>query len=651
MFERQVVVRVREGLHARPATRFVKLAKSFASDIELLSNGKSGNAKSSVKVMLLAVKENDEITLRVSGEDEDQAIAELTAYLENPEAGLDDDGAPVAPALVAAAPKPVTREPASGLGASEGVAVGIVFPFFPEIIVADPRPRHGAEIDIELGHLNAAFSGVSDQMNKSLGQPGLDVTNRTIIMALLELANDDGMRTEMTAMVRDGSPAVSAILAVIGQNADAFAKMDDPYQRARADDFLAIGRQLALAAMGKEDADLAAVPDGAIVVADDLGAFELAKAPVKKIGGLICSKGSRTSHIAIIARSHSIPAVLGVGDAITALRHAKVVALDGTTGETVPDPSAEVLKTFESRRSAAQQELIALKTYRDVVPRLANGTIIEVAANIGSLQEVDAAQAAGAMGVGLFRTELLFMQSSRLPDEDEQVDVYGKVAAAFIPYPVIIRTLDIGGDKPVAGIDFPHEENPFLGWRGIRMCLDRPDIFKPQLRALLRASVHGAIKVMIPMVVDVTEVRRTRALIDECVAELEVENKPYKRFDLGIMVETPAAVLNAPELSREVAFFSIGTNDLTQYVMAADRLNPQVAALNDVSHPAVMSAIRLVAKAGREAGIMVGMCGEAAAREDLIPAFVEMGLTELSMSPASVLKAKRTVIRLVGAAS
>jgi phosphoenolpyruvate-protein phosphotransferase (PTS system enzyme I) len=647
MFERQVVVRVREGLHARPATRFVKLAKSFASDIELVSKGKSGSAKSSVKVMLLAVKENDEVTLRISGDDEEKAVTSLVAYLENPEAGLTDDEGSVAP--MDAAPVQKAKESTSGLGASEGIAIGPVFRFFPEVVLADPRPRHGAEINVELKSLGSAFEGVTRQMNKSLDQPGLDVTNRSIIKALLELVNDESMRAEMTEMVGQGSPAVSAILTIIGQNADAFAKMDDLYLRARADDFLAIGRQLALAAMGKEDVDLAAVPDGAIMIADDLGAFELAKAPVAKIGGLICAKGSRTSHIAIIARSNSIPAVLGIGDAIAALRHAKVVVLDGKTGEIVADPSPDVLKVFESRRSAAQQELNALKAYKDMVPKLANGTVIEVAANIGSLQEVDAAQAAGAMGVGLFRTELLFMQTNRLPDEDEQTDVYAKVAVAFSPYPVIIRTLDIGGDKPVAGIEFPHEENPFLGWRGIRMCLDRPDIFKPQLRALLRAAVHGAIKVMIPMVVDVTEVRRTKAMIDECVAELESEKKPYKRFDLGIMVETPAAVLNAPELSREVAFFSIGTNDLAQYVMAADRLNPRVAALNDVSHPAVMAAIRLVAKAGREAGIMVGMCGEAAAREELIPAFIEMGLTEFSMSPASVLKAKRAIFKLAGA--
>jgi phosphoenolpyruvate-protein kinase (PTS system EI component) len=206
-----------------------------------------------------------------------------------------------------------------------------------------------------------------------------------------------------------------------------------------------------------------------------------------------------------------------------------------------------------------------------------------------------------------------------------------------------VRTLDIGGDKPVAGIDFPEEDNPFLGWRGIRMCLDRPDIFKQQIRALLRAAIHGNVKVMLPMISDLEEVRRTKTLIDECAAELDLDKTPYARFDLGVMVETPAAVLIAPLLAKEVAFFSIGTNDLTQYVMAADRLNPAVAGLNDVANPAVMAAIDMTARAGVEAGIMVGMCGEAAGRPDLIARFIAMGLTELSMSPASIPRAKKTI--------
>lgn len=398
--------------------------------------------------------------------------------------------------------------------------------------------------------------------------------------------------------------------------------------------------------LGQDDISLEDIPQGAILIADDIGAWDLSRAPLKRIGGIVCGHGGATSHIAIIARSHGIPAVLGLGARVSDLRDAKEVALDGNSGLVVADPVADVKADHVRRIEEAARERHALDVFKDVVPKRADGKVIEVAANIGSLEEIEAAQAAGAMGVGLFRTELLFMRHMHLPSEDMQAETYAALARAFAPHPVIVRTLDIGGDKPVAGIEFPEEENPFLGWRGIRMCLDRPDIFKPQLKALLRAAVHGNVKVMLPMVSDLDEVRRARGLVDECAAELQRDGVPYAHFQLGVMIETPAAVLIAPLLAKEVSFFSIGTNDLTQYVMAADRLNPTVAALNDVANPAVMAAIEMTAKAGVEAGIMVGMCGEAAARPDLIAEFLRMGLTELSMSPASISRAKKRIVEL-----
>jgi phosphocarrier protein FPr len=336
--------------------------------------------------------------------------------------------------------------------------------------------------------------------------------------------------------------------------------------------------------------------------------------------------------------------VLGLGARIHELREAKEIAIDGNSGAVIPDPDAQTRAAYRKRIDEVAAERVALEAYRDTVPTLADGTVIEVAANLGALEEIDAAREAGAMGVGLFRTELLFMRHMHLPSEDMQAEIYGALAKAFAPAPVIVRTLDIGGDKPIAGIEFPEEENPFLGWRGIRMCLDRPDIFRPQLRALMRAAVHGNVKVMLPMVSQLSEVVRTRELIAECEAELKERGVPFGQFELGVMIETPAAVLIARELAKESAFFSIGTNDLTQYVMAADRLNPTVAGLNDVSNPAVMTAIEMTARAGKEAGIMVGMCGEAAGRPDLIPEFIRMGLTELSMSPASIPRAKKVIV-------
>ncbi|RNJ42121.1 phosphoenolpyruvate--protein phosphotransferase [Mesorhizobium erdmanii] len=652
--ERSTIVRVHEGLHARPATRFVKLAKGFESDVELVKDGKAVSAKSSVKLMLLAVKENQEVTVRANGADAIEAIEALIGYLENPKAGLDDEAEPQSPANDAgqAAPAPAPQSvPAvtgeanglRGVAASEGVAIGPAFAHFPPEIAAQGRVLQASEIVGEIDRFRAAVAAVQARMDRALAQDSLSAGDRGIVAALRDIAADDSLTGEAEKAIRGGNDAVSAVITAASTIAADFSAVDDHYLNARADDVHAVGRQICLVLLGQDDVSLESMPEGAILIADDIGAWDLARAPLKRIGGVICGHGGATSHIAIIARSHGIPAVLGLGDQVNALRTARDVALDGNTGHVIIDPDAATRADYAGRVEAAAKERAGLTTFKTVTPKRADGKVIEVAANIGSLEEIEAAQEAGAMGVGLFRTELLFMRHMHLPSEVMQAETYAALAKAFAPHPVIVRTLDIGGDKPIAGIEFPDEENPFLGWRGIRMCLDRPDIFKRQLRALLRAAVQGNIKVMLPMVSDISEVTRTRALVDECAAELKAEGVPHATFDLGVMIETPAAVLIAPALAKEVAFFSIGTNDLTQYIMAADRLNPTVAKLNDVTNPAVMSAIELTAKAGVAAGIMVGMCGEAAGRPDLIPTFIEMGLTELSMSPASIQRAKKTI--------
>jgi len=652
--ERSTIVRVHEGLHARPATRFVKLAKSFESNIDLVKGEKSVSAKSSVKLMLLGVKENDEVTVRAEGADAIEAVEALIGYLENPRSGLEEEGQETTEKPKAidavAAPAPAAPLPADGrlkgVGASEGVALGLAYPYFPEEIKPENRKLSPDEIEAELVRFREAIITVQKRMDASLAAGGLAESDRGIIAALKDIAADETLTEETTLLIRGGMDAVTAVFGAASKVATEFAAMDDPYLNARADDVQAVGRQLCLALIGREESSLEDIPDGAILIAEDIGAWDLARAPLKRIAGVICGHGGATSHVAIIARAHGIPAVLGLGGQVEQLRTIKQIALDGSTGDVFPDPDGETAARFEAHIRKAEEERTALKVFRDIVPTRADGTVIEVAANLGSLEEIDAAQEAGAMGVGLFRTELLFMRHMHLPSEDMQTEIYSTLAKAFAPYPVIVRTLDVGGDKPVAGVDFPDEENPFLGWRGIRMCLDRPDIFKPQLRALLRAAVHGPLKVMLPMVSELSEVVRTRSLIEECEAELKAEGKDYRRFELGVMIETPAAVLIAPMLAKEVAFFSIGTNDLTQYVMAADRLNPTVASLNDVANPAVMAAIEMTAKAGVEAGIMVGMCGEAAGRPDLIPQFIRMGLTELSMSPASIQRAKKCIAEL-----
>jgi phosphotransferase system enzyme I (PtsI) len=650
--ERSTIVRVHEGLHARPATRFVKLAKSFESDIEIVKADKSASAKSSVKLMLLAVKENDTVSLRAEGRDATRALDALVEFLENPQSGLAEqvDAGTTAEAepAQAAVSSPAVAPPGTlhGIGASEGVGLAPVFSYFPKKFKITHRRLPDEDVESEIDSFRNAVGNVQRSMEEALAGGELSETDRSIIAALCDLAGDTAITDDVVTKIRQGYSGMDAVLAVTEDTANAFGRVSDVYLNARADDVKAIGRQICLALAGERDIGLDEIAEPSIVLAEDIGAFDLARAPLKRIKGVVCAHGGATSHIAIIARAHGIPAVLGLGSRIGALVNARILAIDGSRGEIFADPSEDLRQQFEKRILAATEEEERLRSFKHLNPRRADGTPIEVAANIGSIEEIEAAKEAGALGVGLFRTELLFMKHGGLPTEDMQYEIYAEAAKSFAPDPVIIRTLDIGGDKPVSGIVFPEEQNPFLGWRGVRMCLDRPDVFKPQLKALLRAAIHGNIKVMLPMVSTLDEVRRTRVLVRECERELAGAGIPFSTFALGIMIETPAAVMIAPILAKEVDFFSIGTNDLTQYIMAADRMNPQVAALNDVANPAVLAAIELTAKAGTEAGIMVGMCGEAAARPDLIPVFLGMGLTELSMSPASIPRAKKCIVDL-----
>lgn len=549
--ERSTIVRVHEGLHARPATRFVKLAKGFECNIEIAKSGKSVSAKSSVKLMLLGVKENDEVTVSAEGADAIEALEALIGYLENPRAGLEEnDGAAVAavvetaPVVVPVASVAIAALPEGqikGVAASEGLSLGEAFPFFPAEITPGTGKLAPHEIAPEISRYEAAVATVQERMEHSLARGDLAESDRGIVAALKDIASDDSLRDEAHALIRGGMDAVSATLGAASTVAQQFANLDDPYLNARADDVHAISRQICLALLGQEDLNLDGLPDGAILIAEDIGAWDLARAPLKRIRGVVCGHGGATSHVAIIARTHGIPAVLGLGDAVHRLKTARKVAVDGSAGIVHQDPDATVLAEIESRIAKATEEQRALDKYRDYTPRRADGVVIEVAANLGALEEIEAAQTAGAMGVGLFRTELLFMKHIHLPSEDMQMETYASLLRAFAPQSVIVRTLDIGGDKPVAGIEFPEEENPFLGWRGIRMCLDRPEVFKPQLRALLRAAVHGNLKVMLPMVSDIEEIRATKSLIAECERELAAEGKPYGTFELGVMIETPAA--------------------------------------------------------------------------------------------------------------
>ncbi len=651
MFEASTTVRIHEGLHTRPAAHFARLAKRFDADVELVSGAAKANAKSSVKVMLLGVKEGAEVLLRADGPDEQVAIERLTAYLCDPRAGLGEGGDPVPSAAPAAAPE-AADAPADGASnrrrgvpGSRGTAVGPAHVYLPRPLVADRHVVDASEIAAELDRFRRTLADFVQPAAEG-AQDAAAAQDRAILQALVEVAQDEEYVGAIVRGIEAQGDAAAVTLRVGEVLASSFEALPDDYMRARAEDIRGVTRHLASMLLGQPLPDLSRIDRPSILVAADLSAWEFSKVPIDKVLGLVCTGGSATSHVAIMARTHGIPAVLGVPIDGSAFGPATELIVEGDRGEVVVDPDAgqraQALLAIDAEREAR----VALQRFRDHHPRTRDGRAIEVVANLGTLGEIPLALDAGAMGVGLFRTELLFMQQRTLPTEDEQADVYARLASAFHPRPVIIRTLDIGGDKPVAGIDFPHEENPFLGWRGVRMCLDRPEIFKPQLRALLRAAVEGNVRVMIPMISDLGEVRRVRELIGACRAELRAEGVAHADFELGIMIETPAAVLQADVLAREVAFFSIGTNDLTQYVMATDRANAMIASLYRTEHPAVMRAIEMTCAAAKQAGIWVGVCGEAAANLDLLPRFIEMGVTELSMSPAAILAAKKRVSEL-----
>ncbi|OXM15090.1 phosphoenolpyruvate--protein phosphotransferase [Paenibacillus herberti] len=385
-----------------------------------------------------------------------------------------------------------------------------------------------------------------------------------------------------------------------------------------------------------------------VLIAEDLTPSDTAQLDPKQVAGFATAVGGRTSHSAIIARSVGVAAAVGAGEALNDIKDGQTVIVDGFSGVIIVDPIAEELERYraleaEYRRSQAENEV-----FRGRPSVSANGVQVELAANIGSAQDAVQAKKHDAEGIGLFRTEFLYMGRDTLPGEDEQYGAYRSAAEALGPdASVVIRTMDIGGDKELPLLELPREDNPFLGYRALRISLDRPQLFKTQLRAILRASAHGNIKVMFPMVATLGEWRRAKALLEEAREELRAEGKPFRDdMEAGIMIEIPAAAMMADRLAREVDFFSIGTNDLVQYTMAADRMNPKLSYLSDPLHPPVLRLIDRVIRAAHAEGKWVGMCGEMAGNPLAVPLLLGMGLDEFSMSSSAILGTRALLSRL-----
>lgn len=436
-----------------------------------------------------------------------------------------------------------------------------------------------------------------------------------------------------------------AIETICTHYAVMFASMDDELMQQRAADMRDIKIRMQQILQGITPVDMASLPSGTVIVARDLSPSMTAGIHSDCVSGIVTELGGRTSHSAILARALEIPAVAAVAGILDIVQDGTDVLLDGDTGIVIVDPSHKEKSEYEKKRQVFLKKKKELERYIHCPTMTKDGIHVELAANIGRPEDVEKVLKYGGEGVGLFRTEFLFMDRSSMPGEEEQFEAYRQVAYALKGKPVIIRTLDIGGDKEIPYMGIKKDDNPFLGYRAIRLCLDRKeDVYRPQLRALLRASAFGNIKIMIPMVTCIDEFREAKALIGEIKKELDGENIEYNReIQVGIMVETGAASLMADVFAKEADFFSIGTNDLTQYLLAVDRGNERVAYLYSSFNPAVLRSIRHIIACGKEAGIIVGMCGEAASDPMMIPLLLAFGLNEFSMSPSAILKARKTI--------
>lgn len=536
----------------------------------------------------------------------------------------------------------------TGVAASEGVALGPVFVHVFEGLEPERERIPEDAVEAELKRFRDAVEAVVRRLSETGDRlrASDDEEEAGIFEAHVEMARDPELHSEVEERVRDLESPEAAVLAVGEEYAEMFAAMEDEYMAARADDVRDVTNQIASELMGGRAAGLEALKTPSVILARNLAPSETARLPKGMALGFVTAEGSKTSHVSIMARSMGIPAVVGVGVGLEVILGAETVAVDGDEGYAVADPEPDTVADLERKREQIAGERAALEEYRHVEARTREGRRIEVSANLGSASEAEEALLWGADGVGLFRTEFLFMERKELPSEDEQYEAYREVAEAFGERPVIVRTLDVGGDKNLPGVEEHEEENPFLGWRGIRMSLDVPKLFKPQLKAILRAAKSGNLKVMFPMVVNVEELRAAQRVLDDCREELEGEGQEAGPVEVGVMIETPAAAICAAHLAPEVTFFSIGTNDLVQYTLAADRGNERLRHLQGADHPAVLELIKRTCEAAREAGIWVGVCGEAAGEPALISKLVELGVGELSMSVPSIPRAKKIISEL-----
>jgi phosphoenolpyruvate-protein phosphotransferase len=533
-----------------------------------------------------------------------------------------------------------------GIAGSAGYGVGKV------VIISDAKPEYEnrtiTDTDAEIKRYDdavAAFTekthAMAEAMKESVGEHNAEILEGHIL-----LLTDPGMDEITKGAIMSGTCAEAAFESTCDMFAGMFQMADDELTRQRATDIGDIKVRMLKILTGTPDVNISEVPAGTILVAEDLTPSMTAGIVKENVAGIITAVGGKTSHSAILARALEIPAVLSVDGIVDKVSDGMTAVVDGCDGICILDPSQEEIEKYQAKREKYLSDKALLEVYRGKDTVTADGVKVHLYGNIGNPEDAKQVAACDGEGVGLFRTEFLFMGASELPSEEEQFQAYKAAAETMEGREVIIRTLDVGGDKDIPYLGLEKEDNPFLGFRAVRYCLQNKDSYRVQLRALLRASAFGDIKIMVPLVTCVDEIRSVKALVKELMAELDAENIAYnKDIQVGAMIETPAASLIADLLAKEADFFSIGTNDLTQYTMAVDRGNAKVAYLYSSYNPAVLRSMKNIIEAANAAGIMVGMCGEAAADPLLIPLLISFGLGEFSVSASSVLATRGTIAK------
>ena len=526
-----------------------------------------------------------------------------------------------------------------GISGSRGVAVGNVYRYIQEEIVIPDYTVADDKVEEEIGKFAAAMAATLKQLD-TIRQKALDEMGpeeAAIFEAHMQIAQDPSLSDGIKSLVESShTNVVAATAQTIETFANIFLGMEDPYMRERGADIKDIGDRLMRNMLGMNPRGLSHISGEVILVAQDLAPSDTASLDKNVVKGIVTAAGGPTSHAAIMARTLEIPAVMGVGDIESFVDGDKAVVL-GTDGIVEMNPSDVDWDEYTNQAAAFQEELKRLRESANLEAITTDGHHVELFGNIGKAKDAKNALTMGAQGIGLYRTEFLYMENDELPAEDVQFEEYKKVAQDMKGTPVIIRTMDIGGDKELKCLDLPSEMNPFLGYRAIRISLNRPDIFKVQLRALLRASAFGDIHIMYPMIASVEEVKQANAMLDECKDELTAEGKEFnKDIKVGIMIEVPAAAVISPILAKYVDFFSIGTNDLCQYTLAVDRMNEAIGSLYQPLHPGVIRLIKHVIDASHEQGKFTGMCGELASDPVATMILLGLGLDEFSMTASSI---------------